>query len=320
MIAIPPPAPAPVRPLTRMARLAIAAALATLGLKFGAYFVTGSVGLLSDAVESTANLATAVTTLIAVWYAARPVDRSHNYGHEKIEFFASAVEGALILAAAVGIGWFAAVRLFDPAPLEGLTLGVAVSLVATGINFGVARAMLRVAREHHSVALAADGRHLMTDVWTSIGVVAGLALVAVTGIELLDPLIGLVLAVNVARAGLALVVAAFDGLMDRALPVETEAAVRQAIVRNLAPGDAYHALRTRQAGSRRFVDFHLLAPGEMTVARAHETATRIEDAVERALPGAETTVHIEPIEEPAAWTDSSLVGLERNAGLVVNVR
>jgi cation diffusion facilitator family transporter len=299
------------RSLTRLAWLAILAALVTMGLKFGAYIVTGSVGLLSDAVESTANLVAALTALGAIWYAAKPEDRSHNYGHGKIEFFASGVEGSLIFAAALAILWSAATRLIEPQPVESFGVGLAISLVATAINLAVARALLRVARARRSLVLAADGRHLMTDVWTSLGVVGGLGLVWLTGEERLDPLIAVAVGLNIAWTGLSLLRVAFDGLMDRALPTGEEAAVRRAIAAELESTETFHALRTRQSGGRRFADFHLLVPGEESVQVAHRRIAQIEGAIARAVPGVETTIHVEPVEERAAWEDSPLLPLEQ---------
>jgi cation diffusion facilitator family transporter len=296
--------------LTRWARISIVAAVTTLVLKFGAYWLTGSVGLLSDAVESSVNVVAAFTALFALWYATQPVDRTHNYGHQKIELFASAVEGVLILVAAFGIGWYAIQRLIDPQPLDSVGLGTIVTIVATLVNLFVARLLLRVAAQHDSIVLAADGRHLMTDVWTSLGVVAGLVFVRWTGIERLDPLIALVVGANIVRTGIDLVRTAFDGLMDHALPPVEVSALREAIVKELTPGTTYHALRTRRAGSRRFVDLHLLVPGRVSVNYGHELATRIERAVSAVLPGAETTVHVEPVEDRASWRDSALLPLE----------
>jgi cation diffusion facilitator family transporter len=298
------------KPLTRWALVSIVAAVATLGLKFGAYALTGSVGLLSDAVESSVNVVAALTALFALWYATRPVDRSHNYGHQKIELFASAVEGVLILVAAASIGWYAVARLLDPQSLESVGLGSVITLVATAVNFAVARLLLREAAEHDSIVLAADGRHLMTDVWTSLGVLVGILLVQFTGVERLDPLVALLIAANIVRTGVDLLRTAFDGLMDRALPASEVDAVRAAIEAELEPGATFHALRTRRAGSRRFVDLHLLVPGRLSVAQGHELANRIERAVAGALPGAETTVHVEPVEDRAAWRDSALLSLE----------
>ena len=296
--------------LTRFAALAIGAALVTMGLKFAAYTLTGSVGLLSDAVESTANLVAALTALFAVWFAARPIDRSHNYGHEKIEYFAAAIEGLLILVAAGAIVWAAIDRWNAPRPLEGLGAGLAVSIAATLVNLFVGRRLIAIGRRAGSIALEADGRHLMTDVLTSVGVVVGLALVAITGVDRLDPVIAGLVAINIGWTGISLLRDAFDGLMDRALPVADELVVREAIARELRSGETYHALRTRQSGSRQFVDFHLLVPGTLTVSRAHEITHRLEAAVEAALPRAEATVHIEPVEDPRSWADSELVTIE----------
>lgn len=287
------------------ARLAVAAAVATMALKFGAWRLTGSVGLLSDAVESSVNLIAALAALSALRYAARPADRGHPYGHGKAEFFASGAEGALVLVAALATVWYAADRLLDPRPLEAFGVGGAVVLVATAVNLGVARLLLRVARAHGSVALEADGRHLMTDVWTSLGVVAGLGLVGLTGIERLDPVIALLVGANIARTGVDLLKGSVQGLMDRALPDAAEHEVRRAIAGCLPADVTYHALRTRRAGSRRFVDFHLLVPGATSVRRAHALADELERAIGVALPAAETTVHIEPIEEPAAYALAS---------------
>jgi cation diffusion facilitator family transporter len=303
--------------------LSIAAALATVGLKCAAYAVTGSVGLLSDAAESLVNLVAALTAYLSLRYAARPVDESHTYGHEKIEFFSSGLEGVLILVAAVGIAWYAVRRLFLPETLEPLGPGLALALSASLINAAVAVVLLRAARRHHSIVLEADGRHLLTDVWTSAGVLAGLGLVWLTGLQILDPLIALVVAANIVWTAVDLVRRSFDGLMDHALPDAEQAAVRAAIEAQLGPDMAYHALRTRQAGARRFVDFHLLVPGDFSVQRAHELTGKVEDAVRAALPGprneggadglTEVSVHIEPIEERAAWEDSALLPIEQAA-------
>src|SRR5262249_1505230 len=236
-----------------------------------------------------------------------------TYGHEKIEFFSSGLEGILILVAAAAIAWYALNRLLVPEPLEALGLGTAVALAASLMNLAVARVLLRVGRAQRSIVLEANGRHLMTDGWTPAGVVAGLGLVALTGVEVLDPLIALAVAANIVWTGFDLVRRSFNGLMDHALPLEEQAAVRAAVEAQLEPGMDYHALRTRQAGSRRFADFHLLVPGALSVRRAHEFTGRVEEAVRAALPGIEVTVHIEPIEERAAWEDSALLPLEQAA-------
>jgi len=291
--------------------LSIAAALITLGLKSVAYWLTGSVGLLSDAVESIVNLVAALTAIICLWYAARPVDPSHTYGHEKIEYFSSGLEGVFILIAAVSIAWYAVLRLLQPQPLEGLAIGTALALAATVVNFVVARLLLRVGRQAQSIILEADGQHLMTDVLTSLGVVVGLIMVKITGWEILDPLIALLVASNILWTGLKLMASSFNGLMDHALPEAEQVLVRTAVDKILPRDVTYHALRTRQAGARRFADFHLLVPGAWSVQKAHDLTGQVEDAIKIALPGIEVTVHIEPIEEPAAWADSELLPLEQ---------
>ncbi len=293
--------------------LSIAAALLTLALKSAAYAVTGSVGLLSDAMESLINLVASITAFGAVWYSAKPVDTSHTYGHEKIEYFASGFEGTLILVAAFGIGWLAVSRLLTPQPLEPLGLGLALSLVAAGINGVVGWILVRAGKKHGSIVLEADGKHLLTDVWTSLGVLIGLALVAVTKLEILDPLVALVMAVNILWTGVDLIRRSFDGLMDHALPKAEQEQLRQAIEPQIGPHMTYHALRTRRAGTRRFADFHLLVPGDMSVRAAHAVGDRIEAAIMAVLPKIEITVHIEPIEATQSWQDSELLPLEQAA-------
>jgi cation diffusion facilitator family transporter len=290
--------------------LSLLAALVTLGLKFLAYWLTGSVGLLSDALESLVNLAAALTALASLWYAARPVDPSHTYGHEKIEYFSSGLEGVLILLAACGIGWYAIERFVAHRPLEQLGVGSLIALSASVINLVVARILLRVGRKMDSIVLEADGHHLMTDVWTSLGVVAGVALVGVTGWQVLDPIVAMLMAASIVWTALRLIIRSVNGLMDHALPEAEQAAVRAAVHGLLGPGQHFHALRTRQAGARRFVEFHLLVPGGWTVQRAHDLTEQVEAAVRQALPGAEVTVHIEPIEAEASWTDSALLQVE----------
>ena len=290
--------------------LSIGAACITLTLKFGAYFLTGSVGLLSDAVESLVNLVAAVTALFALWYSTRPVDRSHNYGHQKIEFFSAAVEGALILAAAVTIIWYSIQRLLSPQAIEKVGIGLAVALVATAVNFVLARAMLRVAHRHGSVVLDADGKHLMTDVWTTVGVIVALIVANATGWTWVDPIVGLLVAANIIRIGIHLLRGSFDGLMDRAIPAAEEHEIRLAIEQTIPYDVTYHALRTRRAGSHRVIDLHLLVPGAERVRDAHMLAKRVEDAIARVYPGTETIIHVEPLEDPDAWLDSDLIEIE----------
>jgi cation diffusion facilitator family transporter len=293
--------------------LSILAALVTLGMKSGAYWLTGSVGLLSDAAESLVNLLAAVTAYLSLWYAAKPVDPSHTYGHEKIEYFSSGLEGTLIVVAAGGIIWYAVQRLLvPPQRLDDLGLGTAISFAASLINLGVAQVLLRVGRASHSIILEADGQHLMTDVWTSVGVLGGLFMVAITGWLPLDPILAMIMACNILWTAYGLLMRSFNGLMDHSLPDAEQAAVRQAIENRLLPGMHFHALRTRQAGARRFVDFHLLVPGIWSVRVAHRLGGQIEEAVQHALPGGvEVTVHIEPVEEEASWQDSALIPVEQ---------
>ena len=298
------------RRLANLALLSILAALLTLGLKGAGWLCTGSVSLLSDAAESLVNVAAALTAFLSLRYAARPVDLDHNYGHEKIEFLSSGAEGALIFAGALSIGVYAVHRLLVPERLETLGWGMAFVLAATAINAVVARVLLRAAHRGRSIVLEAEGRHLMSDVWTSLGILAGLALVWLTGVDALDPIVALVVAGSLLWTAFGLVRRSFNGLMDHALPDEDQKAVRQAVEAHLGPNMDYHALRTRQAGSRRFVDFHLLVPGSMTVRDGHAVIGRIEEAVRAALPGIEVAVHIEPIEEKAAYEDSELLPLE----------
>jgi len=300
--------------LRRPLWFAILAAILTSLLKLTAYWYTQSVGLLSDAAESAVNLVAALTALLSLWYSSQPVDRNHTYGHEKIEYFSSGLEGVLIVVAALSIAWYAMQRLIYPQPIQELGVGLAIALVASAINFGVGLWLLRVGREHHSIVLEADGQHLMTDVWTSVVVVAGLALVAVTGVQQLDPILALAVAANILWTGFGLIRRSFNGLMDHALPADELAAVRRAIESRLEPGTTFHALRTRQAGAHRFIDFHLLVPGRCVVEDAHRQAVRLEDAIRAAVPGAEVVVHIEPIDEPASWQDSDLLAVEGLSG------
>lgn len=296
--------------LHRPVYAAAAAAVLTMAMKAAAYLATGSVGLFSDAAESLINLVASLTALASLWYAARPADADHTYGHEKIVYFSSGLEALLIVIAAAGTAAYAVRRIIWPVELQRLELGTLIALAASVVNLGVARWLLHVGRRHDSVVLEASGQHLMTDVWTSVAVVAGIALVAVTGIDVLDPIAALLMCAAILVTGGRLMLRSFNGLMDRALPEAEQAAVREAIESRLTDQCAYHALRTRQAGSRKFVEFHLLLPGSTTVRLAHAHADRIEDAVRAALPEAQITVHIEPIEEPESYKDSELIGIE----------
>jgi cation diffusion facilitator family transporter len=246
--------------LRRYAWLSIAAALATMALKGAAYVLTGSVGLLSDALESLVNLAGALMALGMLTIAARPADEEHAYGHSKVEYFSSGVEGALILIAAVSIAVAATERLLQPAPLEQLGLGLAVSLTASVLNFVISIILLRAAVRYESITLKANAQHLLTDVWTSVGVLVGVGAVAATGWQRLDPVVAFAVAANIVWAGVGIVSESVRGLMDTALPSSEQEAVREALAPHLRHGVQYHALRTRQAGARRFVSLHVLVP------------------------------------------------------------
>jgi cation diffusion facilitator family transporter len=294
-------------PLERYAWLSVGAALLTIGLKAGAWALTGSVGLLSDALESLINLAAALLAVAMLRLAAAPPDSAHPYGRFKAEYIASGVEGALIAFAALAIVWSAVPRLLAPAPIEAPAIGIALSLLATGINLGCALLLVSVGRRRKSIALEADGHHLMTDVWTSVGVVAGVALVAVTGWLVLDPLIALAVALHIVWTGATLVRRSFRGLLDAAIAAEDIAEIEKifAEYRN-RHGVDFHALLTRRAGSRKFVSFHLLVPDEWTVAHAHELSEEIEERIRELVENAITLSHIEPISQPASYDDIKL--------------
>lgn len=299
------------RSLRRLALLSMAAAVVTTALKAVAWYLTGSVGLLSDAAESTVNFAAATVAWIALWYASRPVDLDHNYGHEKIEYFSSGLEGGLILVAGLGAFGMALDRFFSMKELSSLNLGLTLSLVAALINFVIARILMVKAKGDGSIVLEADAHHLMTDVITSVGVVAGLALQWMTGSLWVDPLLAMLVALLILRTGYQLLYRSFQGLMDQSLPEADLEKIRGAILRMLFDGMEFHALRTRQAGSRRFVDFHLLVPGDMSVEKAHELGEEIVAAVIAAIGAAEVSFHLEPIEQPDCWNDSELIPLEK---------
>ena len=294
----------PTRPsLTRFAWLSIAAALTTIVLKAGAYGLTGSVGLLSDAAESIVNLVGAVMALAMLMIAARPADQSHSYGHSKAEYFSSGVEGTLILIASVGIIWSATERLFAPKPLEQLGLGLVVSVAASIINFIVARILMSAGRRGNSISLESDAQHLMTDVWTSIGVIVGVGLVALTGWAPLDSLVAILVGVNIIWTGIQLVRRSVAGLMDAALPLEEQNIIENVMTKYRGKEVDFHALRTRQAASRRFVTVHMLVPGAWTVHDAHHFAEDFETDIRAALGEAVITTHVEPIEDELSMHD-----------------
>ncbi len=290
----------------RYAVLSMVAALLTIGLKLGAYLLTGSVGLFSDAAESVVNLVAAVAALWALIYAARPPDEEHAFGHNKAEYFSSGLESALILIAAVWIGITAWDRLMDPQPLHNVGLGLSIALVAAALNGSVALVILRAGRRLRSITLRADAQHLFTDVWTSLGVVLGILTVQLTGWLVLDPLIGLVVAANIVWTGVRLLRDTAQGLLDRALPPEDQQTISKVLSRYEKRGIKFHAVRTRAAGQRRFISMHVLVPGRWSVQQAHDLSEQIEKDLAEALPQSTFFIHIEPSEDPASFADQSL--------------
>lgn len=298
--------------LVRFAWLSVAAAVVTIVMKSAAFLLTGSVGLLSDALESGVNLAGALLAVAMLRVASRPPDAEHAYGHEKAEYFASGVEGTLIAVAAGSIGIAAAGRLLDPAPLERLGTGLPITAAAAAVSLAVALVLRRAGRRHESVALQADAQHLLTDVITSAGVIAAVAAAGLTGRRWLDPAIALLVAAHIAWTGAALVRRSILGLMDTALPSEEQAIVRRLLDRHARDeGVQYHALRTRRSGARRFVSVHVLVPGAWSVQRGHELLERIETGIRDALPRASVFTHLESLEDAASWQDQGLDRGER---------
>ncbi|HXF76301.1 MAG TPA: cation diffusion facilitator family transporter [Methylomirabilota bacterium] len=292
--------------LTKFGWLSIGAAVVTIVLKASAYYITGSVGLLSDALESVVNLAAALMALAMLAVAARPPDEMHAYGYSKAEYFSSGFEGALILLAAASILWTALPRLIAPRPLEQVGTGLAVSAVAASVNYAVARLLLNAAEKYRSITLEADARHLLTDVWTSAGVVVGVAVVSLTGLNRVDPIIAIVVAVNILWTGVKLLQRSVLGLLDTTLPVREQRLIKQILSGYERDGIHYHALRTRYAGSRSFISFHVLVPGDWTVQRGHDLLEEVERKIRAAIPGATVFTHLEPVGDPAAWQDTSL--------------
>ncbi len=292
--------------LTRFAWLSIAAAVLTIVLKTAAWFITGSVGLLSDAVESLVNLIGGFMALAMLTVAARPADEDHAYGHGKAEYFSSGLEGGLILVAAVSIGAAAVLRLLTPKPLEAVGVGLIVSAVASAINLGVALLLLRVGRTHNSITLEANAHHLLTDVWTSVGVIVGVGLVAMTHWLWLDPVVALLVAANIVWTGVGIVRRSVGGLMDVSLSGQDMAAVRKVLQAHEQNGIQFHALRSRQSGARKFVSVHVLVPGAWTVQRGHEFLDQIEAEIRTALPDAVVFTHLESLDDPASWDDATI--------------
>lgn len=294
------------RPAHFYAYLSIVTSLVVISLKTLAFWVTGSVGLLSDAIESLANIVAAGVALWALTLAHRPPDATHAFGHSKAEYFSSALEGVLILVAAGGIAVTAGGRLFNPQPLEQIGLGLGVNLLATLLNGSVAWILLRASRRLRSITLRADAHHLLTDVWTSVGILLAILMVKVTGWLALDPIIALVVAVNITWTGIRLLRETGSGLLDAALPTDVQETIGLILNEHKIEGVQFHALRTRVAGSRGFVSFHVLVPGKWTVQQGHDLCESIERSLIKTLPGISVMTHLEPIEDPASWDDQQL--------------
>ncbi|CAN5756292.1 cation diffusion facilitator family transporter [soil metagenome] len=294
--------------LTGYAWLSLTAAIGTVALKLLAYALTGSVALLSDALESLVNVLAGGMAVAMLWLAQQPPDEEHPYGHSKAEYFSSGLEGTLILAAALAIGWTAFRRLLQPVPLDQPAVGLLIVAAATVINFIVARILLRTARRHDSITLEANARHLMTDVFTSTGVIIGVSLAAFTGWLLLDPLIAIAVALHIVLAGVDLMRRSALGLLDTAISSTEQERLQAIIQRYEERSIAFHALRTRQSGGRRFISMHVLVPGGWSVRRGHELLEDIEAEICAAIPTATVFTHLEPLEDPVSWED---VGIER---------
>ncbi len=292
--------------LTRFAWLSIGAALLTIGLKTVAYHVTGSVGLLSDAVESLVNLLGGFMALAMLTVAARPADEDHAYGHGKAEYFSSGLEGGLILVAAVSIAIAAVLRLIAPRELQAVGMGLAVSGIAATVNLVAALVILRAGRKHNSITLEANARHLLTDVWTSLGVIVGIGLVVWTGWLWLDPVMALLVAANILWTGLGIVRGSIGGLMDASISTNDLAKVRKVFENYESGGVKFHALRTRQSGSKKFISVHVLVPGDWTVQRGHELLERIEGDIRTTVSDSVVFTHLESLDDPASWEDEAL--------------
>ncbi|MEA5479671.1 cation diffusion facilitator family transporter [Pseudanabaena galeata UHCC 0370] len=286
--------------------LSIGAALLTITLKLGAYLLTNSVGFLSDSLESGVNLVAAIGAVWALTYAAKPPDEEHTFGHSKAEYFSSGFEGALILVAAVSIAIAAIPRLLNPQSLEQLSFGLVLSVVASAINGITALILLQAGKRLRSITLRADAHHLLTDVWTSVGVILGLLLVSVTGWLILDPLIALLVAANIVWTGVKLIQESGSALLDASIPLEE----RQMIDKILSHYDRhqvqFHAIRTRMAGTKKFVSFHILVSGNWSIQQGHDLCEEVETAISKALPHVNVFTHLEPLEDPKSWTDQDL--------------
>lgn len=289
--------------LTRFAWLSIAAAVGTIVLKTVAWRITGSVGLLSDAAESLVNLVAAVVALWALKLSIKPADKNHNFGHSKAEYFSAAIEGSMIFLAAGVIILTAVQRFLNPQPLENLGIGLLVSVLASVLNGAVAWVLLRNARKFRSATLEADGKHLLTDVWTSAGVVVGVLLVWLVKWDRLDAVVAFAVGINILFTGAKLVHQSGSALLDVSLPKGENERIRQILECYTSEMVIFHAVRTRESGNRRFMDMHLLVPGAWSVQQAHDLVEDITDSLGEAFPDMHVMIHTEPIEDPRSYDD-----------------
>lgn len=292
--------------LTRFAWLAIVGAIATIALKTLAYYLTGSVGLLSDALESVVNLVAAVIALVALTIALKPPDEEHSFGHSKAEYFASVIEGLLIIVAAAVIGYAAIERLINPKEIEQAGIGLIIATIASVINFLIARQLLKAGKKYQSITLEADAHHLFTDVWTSVGVITGVGIVAITGITMLDPIIALLVALNIVYTGYQLIKRSASGFMDTAIAQDERDKLQVILGKRTSKDIKYHGLLTRQSGMRRFVSFHLLVPGNWSVQKGHDLAEAVEKDIRNAIPNVTVFTHTEPIGDKRSYEDISI--------------
>ncbi|HOW26302.1 MAG TPA: cation diffusion facilitator family transporter [Bacteroidales bacterium] len=300
--------------LRKFVYLSIAAAVATIAFKLAAYFLTGSVGILSDALESCVNLVAALIALIMITLAEKPADVKHAFGHEKAEYFSSAIEGGLIVVAAISIIWSAVPRLLHPQPLENVGTGLLVAVGASVINLAVALVLIRNGKKHQSITLEADGKHLMTDVITSVGVLVGVALVKLTDWLILDAIVAIGVALNIVWTGYQLMRRSGQGLLDAAIPENEKTRIEQLLDTYREQHVEYHSLMTRQSGSRKFISLHLLVPGAWNIQQGHDLAESVEHGIRELFPDTPTTVftHLEPVEDPLSLADA---GIDRDSSI-----
>lgn len=291
----------------KYAWLSVGTAVLTIGIKYIAYLVTGSAGLFSDALEGIVNLVAALVVLTTLKIVEQPPDETHPYGHDKAEYFSSGIEGTLIVIASLTILYTSIHRLLNPAPLEQVGLGLILALVASAINFFVGQLLIRTGKKHDSISIEADGKHLMSDVWTSVGVVVGVGIAGLTGLEWLDPVVAIIVGLKIGWEGILIFRRSSQGLMDTAIDPKERTVIETVLNTYCQDGIEWHALRTRQSGSRRFISVHILVPGDWTVQKGHDLLENIETDIRSQINHCSVFTHVEPIEDPRAFVDQSLV-------------